>query len=439
MPPPSMRNAWKVIAILWLVTLFSQLDRQLPALLVAPIKTEFQIGDTQFSLLQGYAFALAYTLMGLPFGRLVDRVNRRNLIMGGILLWSTMTILAGFATSYNELVITRIGVGVGEAVLAPAAYSIIADCVAPSNRGRALAVYYVSLGVGSGASLLFGGLILGYLPPEGMEVAGLGLLEPWQLVFIIAGLPGPLLALLMMRIQEPLRREIGRIAYATVRDFIAHLRRHRVTFICLMSYPALLAMIGYGVLAWATALFGRRFGIPAPEAGVTLGLIMAGCGLTGTLIGGTLSDYWHRQGRLNARFRVALVAWVIILPAATLWPVLPIAVASYVAIGIVFVGFGMGQSAAPVSIQEIVPNSMRGQAIALYLMIAGLLGIGLGPTSIALVTEHVLRDESQIGYALVLVSVPAALLAIAACLIGQKPYARSVEEMRRSNDAGFPA
>ena len=133
--PPAAR-AWSVIARLWLVTLFSQLDRQLPALLVQPLKAEFALTDTQFSLLQGYGFAIAYTLMGLPFGRLVDRTNRRNLILIGILVWSAMTVLAGFATSYAQLMLARIGVGVGEAVLAPAAYSIIADYIAPARRGR---------------------------------------------------------------------------------------------------------------------------------------------------------------------------------------------------------------------------------------------------------------------------------------------------------------
>ncbi|WP_242153528.1 MFS transporter [Sphingomonas sp. BAUL-RG-20F-R05-02] len=190
-PYPAMSRAWSTLAILWVVTLFSQLDRQLPALLVKPLKEAFTLSDTQYSLLQGYGFALAYTIIGLPLGRLVDKAHRRNLIVVGILVWSLMTILAAFARSYGMLMATRAGVGIGEAVLAPAAYSIIADYTPARRRGRALAAYYVSLAIGSGASLLIGGLMLSRLQTP-VALAGLGTLKPWQLVFFCApALPEP--------------------------------------------------------------------------------------------------------------------------------------------------------------------------------------------------------------------------------------------------------
>src|ERR1700749_1649070 len=149
---PNVAYAWYVVALLFAATLVSQLDRQFPALLVRPLKHEFALSDTAFSLLQGYGFAIFYTLAGLPLGRLVDRGNRRNLICVGLLFWSTATGLFAFAHSYTQLLLARVGVGIGEAVLAPAAYSMIADYIEPSRRGRALAVYYVSIAIGSGAS-----------------------------------------------------------------------------------------------------------------------------------------------------------------------------------------------------------------------------------------------------------------------------------------------
>ncbi|MDB5423994.1 MAG: uncharacterized protein JWQ29_1410, partial [Phenylobacterium sp.] len=155
-PYPPSGYAWYVIGVLFAATLMSQLDRQLPALLVRPIRAQFGISDTGFSLLQGYAFALVYTFAGLPFGWLVDRTVRRNLIIGGLVTWSVMTVLSAFAQTYPQLLLARMGVGMGEAVLAPAAYSMIADYVAPERRGRALSVYYVSLAIGSGASLVLG-------------------------------------------------------------------------------------------------------------------------------------------------------------------------------------------------------------------------------------------------------------------------------------------
>ncbi|MDB4281979.1 MFS transporter, partial [Paraglaciecola sp.] len=133
-------------ASFFLVTVLSQMDRQLPTLLVGPIRAEFGISDTAFSILQGYAFAIVYTLAGIPLGRLVDRSHRRNMILIGLLFWSLMTICSGFAQTYWQLFAARMGIGVGEAVLAPAAYSMIADYVRPHRRGRALALYYMSIG-----------------------------------------------------------------------------------------------------------------------------------------------------------------------------------------------------------------------------------------------------------------------------------------------------
>ena len=187
---PNVTYAWYVVAVLFAATLLSQLDRQLPALLVRPLKQEFGISDTAFSLLQGYGFAIFYTLAGLPLGRLVDKGSRRNLIIAGLLFWSIATALFAFAQSYTHLMLARVGVGIGEAVLAPAAYSLIADFIEPGRRGRALAAYYVSLAIGSGASLLLGGWLLKVIPHAGVQIAGLGVLSSWRAAFLFAAVPG---------------------------------------------------------------------------------------------------------------------------------------------------------------------------------------------------------------------------------------------------------
>ncbi len=432
-PFPPMREAAVVIAILWLITLFSQLDRQLPALLAQPLKSAFEISDTQFSFLQGYAFALTYTILGVPLGRLVDRANRRNLIVIGLLFWSLMTILAGLASSYSQLLVARMGVGVGEAVLAPAAYSIIADYVAPDRRGRALAFYYVSLAIGSGASLFLGGLILSLIPTEGIVLNGAAF-HPWQLAFIAAGLPGLPLALLLLAVREPDRREQRGLAKVSIGDFVAHLTAHRATFARLLTYPAVLAIIGYGVLAWAPAFFQRVFAIPPGRSGLILGALVAGSGLAGTLLSGFLSDRWRARGLPAARFRVTLVAWSVIIPAAALWPLMPSPALSFGLLAVAVAGFALGQAAAPASIQDVVPNAMRGQAIALYLLIGGLLGIGFGPTSVALVTDYIFGAEAMLPYALVSVSVPASLIGLYLSWSGQAPYVRTLAAVQAGAD-----
>ena len=425
-PYPTPAYAWYVIGVLFAVTLFSQLDRQLPALLIKPLRADFGISDTQFSLLQGYAFALFYTLAGLPFGRLVDRRSRRNLIVIGVLAWSVMTVLSAFATSFTELLLCRIGVGIGEACLAPAAYSMIADCVPPARRGRAMGVYYVSLSIGSGASLLLGSLLFRTTPAGGLEIPGLGLLAQWQLIFLAAGLPGGLLALLMFTVREPARQELqrGGTEADSVADVVRYLRLHAAVFVRVLSIPALVAVIGYGALAWAPALFDRRFGLPPAQSGVVLGLIVAGSGLAGTLVSAFLSDRWVAQQRPAARLRVALASFVLIMPGAIAWPLMPHPLACYALLACTVAGAAMAQAAIPAMVQELVPNRMRGQTTAVYLLLAGLLGIGLGPTAVALLTDHVFHDDQALPWSIVWVGGPVALLGLVMTLSGLAPYAR---------------
>lgn len=430
-PYPSLAYAAWVIGVLFLVTLFSQLDRQLPALLVRPIRAHFDISDTSFSLLQGYAFSICYTLMGLPLGRLVDRAMRRNLIFWGLLFWSAMTAVSGLADSYAVLFVARMGVGVGEAVLAPAAYSLIADYVAPERRGRALAFYYTSLAVGSGASMLLGGWLLGAIPEEGMALPLLGMLPAWRICFLAAAAPGILLGLLLFTVREPVRREQSAKVQCTVGEFIAFLKLHRPTFARLLTYPALLAVIGYGMLSWAPALFDRRFGMPTSRAGIILGAIIAVAGLSGTLLSGYLSDRWRQQQVKAARFRVALLGTVVCAPMAVLWPLAGDATMAFVMLGCSVFGLSISQAAAPACIQEVCPNNMRGQAISLYLLVAGLLGIGLGPTLVALVSDWVFRDDTKLHWALSATVLPTALGAIWLCWSGLRPFETTRALVRR--------
>jgi MFS family permease len=435
---PNTAYAWYVVAVLFAATLLSQLDRQLPALLVRPLKQEFGISDTAFSLLQGYGFAIFYTLAGLPLGRFVDRGNRRNLIILGLLFWSAATGLFAFAQNYTHLLLARVGVGIGEAVLAPAAYSLIADYIEPRRRGRALAAYYVSLAIGSGASLLLGGWLLGVIPRHGLHIAGLGELSSWRAAFLIAALPGaPLALVLLFSLREPARREgtnaPTKSTTPSVRDFVRYLGRHGATFARVLTYPALLAIIGYGALAWAPALFDRRFAIPPAKSGIVIGTVVAAAGGIGTLLSGFLSDYWSSRPVSAARLRVAFVG-VLLLPApAVLWPLVGTPGLAYVLLFLTIFSLSIAQSAAPALIQSVVPNRMRGQAIASYLLLAGLMGIGLGPTLVALLTDFVFKDNSALRYSLAVSAAPTALFALWLIGSGLKHYEATFAALLRSN------
>ena len=441
---PNAAYAWYVVAVLFAATLLSQLDRQLPALLVRPLKQEFGISDTAFSLLQGYGFAIFYTLAGLPLGRFVDRGNRRNLIIVGLLFWSLATGLFAFAQNYTHLLLARVGVGIGEAVLAPAAYSLIADYIEPNRRGRALSAYYVSLAIGSGASLLLGGWLLKVIPHQGLEIAGLGVFSSWRAAFLFAAVPGAPLALLMaLSLREPARLEVSNApasgALPSARDFVRYLRQHSATFWRVLTYPTLLSIIGYGALAWAPAQFDRHFAIPPARSGIVIGIVVAAAGAIGTLLSGFLSDYFSNRSVSAARLRVAFVG-VLLLPApAVLWPLVGTPALAYALLFLTVFSLSIAQSAAPALIQSVVPNRMRGQAIASYLLLAGLLGIGLGPTLVALLTDFVFKDNSALRYSLAISAAPAALFALWLIGSGLKHYEATFAALQRSNAVKEPA
>jgi MFS family permease len=435
---PNAGYAGYVVAILFAATLLSQLDRQLPALLVRPLKQEFGISDTAFSLLQGYGFAIFYTIAGLPLGRFVDRGNRRNLIIVGLLFWSLATGLFAFAQNFTYLLLARVGVGIGEAVLAPAAYSLIADYIEPSRRGRALAAYYVSLAIGSGASLLLGGWLLKAIPHQGLEIAGFGVFSNWRAAFLFAAVPGAPLALVMaLSVCEPARREVSNAPTTgtppSVREFVRYLRQHSATFLRVLTYPTLLSIIGYGALAWAPAQFDRRFAIPPARSGIVIGIVVAAAGAIGTLLSGFLSDYFSNRSVNGARLRVAFIG-VLLLPApAVLWPLVGTPALAYALLFLTVFSLSIAQSAAPALIQSVVPNRMRGQAIASYLLLAGLMGIGLGPTLVALLTDFVFKDNSALRYSLAISAAPAALFALWLIGSGLKHYQATFAALQRSN------
>lgn len=421
---PGATYAWYVVFVLLLAGITSYLDRYLLALLIGPVRAYLKINDTQVSLLQGLAFALFYVAAGLPFGRLVDRTNRRNVILIGVLVWSVFTVGCGLAETFAQMFVARLGVGIGEACLGPAAFSLIADYFRRERRGRAMSVYNLSNYLGGGASLLIGGFILkGLTATATLPLPILGAVSAWKAAFFVAAVPGFVVAFLLLTVKETSRKEVAAPTESggAVR-LGAYLRRHATVYSALYTVFTLNAFVGLTFASWGPTFFARRFGLSPAEVGLLTGPIGILFGTAGSLSSGVLGDWL--VGRGSTRFRIPLISWPIMLAGVIclcLAANLPLALAGE---AIVLFGSGLGLVAGPPTFQDVTPNQLRGQVQALYFMLSGVLGLGVAPTAIALVTDFVFGSDDAIRYSLLVVLVPVALLAFAVCVLSQSRYAR---------------
>ncbi|MBI3867452.1 MAG: MFS transporter [Verrucomicrobia bacterium] len=452
--PPSAKEAeyprpgwaWYVVALLTLAYVFSFIDRQILNLLVGPIQRDLGIGEKEMSLLMGASFAVFYTLFGIPLGRLADTGSRRWLVVSGTALWSLMTAACGLTLRFWQLALARMGVGVGEASLSPAAYSLIADCFPPERRSTALGVYGMGIYIGQGMALILGGLVIQFTSAQETFVLPLtGAVRSWQVVFFAVGLPGLLVALLLLTIREPVRRGArvrsvdGGAAPAgrtSLREAWMYLTGNRGTFLCLFFGMGFAALNGYGSAAWIPTFFIRRHGWTAGDTGVIFGLIVGICGTAGIVTAGRVADWLRQRGRRDANLRLALWATVAWLPFGALFPLVPsgrwAAALLAPALFLMSMPFGL----APAAIQQLMPNPMRGQASALYLFVINLMGLGFGPTVVAFLTEDVFHDRNALHLSLTVLIVVGSLCSGLLLRRGLKHYGRTLDYLSAWSKAG---
>lgn len=429
---PSSARAWVTVAILMVAYVLSFVDRQILNLLVEPIRRDLLISDTQMSLLMGLSFALFYTVCGIPLGRVADTRSRRGLIAVGILFWSAATAACGMAKMYWQFLLCRIGVGVGEAALSPAAYSLIADSFPAERRATAISVYSMGVYLGSGLAFLVGGLVIQFASAQGDVVLPvLGEVRPWQLIFLILGVAGVLFTLLMLAVKEPARRGAGAGVAVPLSEVGRYIRANRRTVLLHNFGFAGLAFAGYGSAAWVPSFYIRTYGWDAGQVGIVYGSIVAVFGCLGIVFGGRLADWMAKRGRSDANMRVGLYSALGALPMVTLFPLMDTAFWASMLMAPTVFCLSMPFGVAPAAIQEIMPNSMRGQASAIYLFVITLIGLGIGPTAVALVTDFVFADDAALRYSLLIVTTLAVLMSIILLAKSLKPYRESVTRLEQ--------
>jgi len=444
-PYPPRAYAWYVVGVLTFVYIFSFIDRQILTLLVRPIRRDLGISDFQMSLLMGFSFALFYTIFGLPLGRLADSRSRRTMIAAGFAIWSVLTACCGLARNFFQMLLLRMGVGVGEAALSPAAYSIITDYFPSKLRATAISVYSMGIYIGSGTALIVGGLVAGAASvQETWNLPLVGATRPWQVVFFIVGLPGVLLALLMYTVREPVRRGIKtmttpdgktRVAQVPMSEVAAYLKQNWRTFVCHNVGFGLLSFSSYGSNAWIPTFFVRTHGWSEAQAGQVYGWIVAIASTIGIVAGGRLADWLAERGHRDATMRVGAFVAIAWLPFGLLYPLVPNGywAAALLAPAAFLASAPFGVSAA--AIQQMMPNSMRGQASAIYLFVINLIGLGIGPSAVAAATDFVFEDDQAVRYSLVSVAAFAHVGAAALLWAGLKPFIASLERLKVWNAA----
>lgn len=419
--------SWFIVFLLMGAYVLSFLDRQILSLMVKPIRADLGISDTQMSLLMGIAFSLFYSICGLPLARWADMRNRRGLIVAGVALWSLATAACGLASRYATLFLARMGVGVGEATLSPASFSLIADYFPPQRRATAISVYSAGICVGSGLALLIGGTLIHFTTNTTLPF--IGEVRPWQMVFFILGAVGLIYCPLLLLVREPVREQA--VASATPGKSVLRmaLAANKRTLLLHHLGFAIFVLASYGCAAWIPAFFVRVHGWTPMHVGVVYGLIVTVFGTAGMISGGWAADTLFKRGRVDATLRVGVFAALAAIPFAvgTVLIANPNVAAVSLAFGTFF--FCVSTGVGPAAIQEIMPPTARAQASAVFLLVVNLLGQGLGPTTVALLTDYVFGRDDAVGYSLLIVNVVGLLLAAALLALGCAPFRESYRRL----------
>ncbi|MEL7188184.1 MAG: MFS transporter [Pseudomonadota bacterium] len=422
---------WFVVAVLSLAGIVAYIDRQIITLLVEPIKADLGASDVQMGLLMGISFALFYAVLAIPLAWIADRHNRKMVILVGLVCWSAATFASGLAGVFMALFIARMFIGVGEATLSPAGFSIISDYFSKEKLPGPISVFTGCGFVGSGIALILGGYLYTTLSEMGPTTLPFGTFEPWQLTFMcVAMLSVPLFFLLLL-MREPTRKDSGQALShdeaTPAFEVVQFIKRNAGVFLPLFIGFSCFAGAQYGLGAWAPSYFIRVHGWTQLDVGNMFGPVVMVAGPLGVISGGFAAERLLARGVEDATVRLPLIAILIALPFAIAFPLVSSPILALVLLGVVIVlgtiPFGAGVSTFPL----VTPNRMRAQVMAVYLLIANLLSYSAGPLLIGWLTDRVFGDPKAINLSLALA--PPLAMAVGAffIILAIRPYRAMVK------------
>ena len=394
---PEKKHSYSAVAILTLAQVFAFIDRQIPSMLVEPIKQDFNLTDSQIALLGGAAFSIFYAIMALPIGYAVDRYKRTKVLGTGIFLWSLMTALAGLANSFGKLFGARIGVAVGEAVMAPISVSLVSDSFPENKQGKPMGIITAGVYIGIGITLLGGGFLIDYLTSiGGITLPLIGYLKPWQATFMIVGIPGLVLAIAAFYLKEPRRIEeqVDSNHLVDRKNVFLHLKEHRKTLIPMFGGLIFMALIFYSFSFWAPTMMIRTFDISLTEVGFILGMITIISSITGTIIAGSAVDYLRNRNYSDAPVRAAMIAVILALPPIILLSFVQTELGAWICIAMYLLFISSFAPLGLLAISGVSTGNVKGQTAAIHAFLMMAFGLSLGPQLTAFFTDFVFVDPN---------------------------------------------
>ena len=408
-------SAWFTVVMLCIAQVVSTIDRGMLALVVDPVRRDLGITDLQIAVLQGFAFSFLYVIAGIAMGLIADVVNRKRLLMAGIVVWSAATLASGLAETFGHLFAARLFIGIGEAVLAPCAVTMIADLFPVSRRGKPMALYVFGSMIAFGVGSVVTGLVLEAAPRGVFD--GIGFLEgraPWRIAFILAGGFGLVLAAAFVPVKEPVRAEAKVIKggsdslRASIRAMLGNLRIYLPFFLALALFGVGISVVFY----WGPVLMARVFHYPVDEVSKMLGLGHIAWAVAGAAAAGFLTDFVAR--RKGPAGLIGIAAFISLLGIPTSLAVLAGngTVAVVLLSGVTFASAMFGSAMLSV-VAEIAPQRTRGLATALYAFFMTLIGASSGPLLVAYVTERIFGSDEAVGQSIAIVGT----IAFGACAL----------------------
>ncbi|MBB6193759.1 MFS family permease [Sphingobium wenxiniae] len=419
-----------IVGILLLMYVFAYMDRTILSLMVDPIKHSLRISDIQFSLVHGVAFGLFYALLGLPMGWIVDRFSKRWVLFWGIFSWSAATVSCGLARSFPALVLSRFGVGAGEATLVPVAYTTIARALPKHRTAMGIAIFSMGSVTGAALAIGIGGYLIAWLTRiGGVSLPLVGHLEPWQGVFLVVGAPGILVALLAFTLPDAPRDQSHRSAVAS-EAFLPFVIKNRAYLFFSVGGLSLTTVIANGMNAWMPALLMRRYGLPVSEVGLVMSIVILN-GIFGFAASGYLADRLFKAGHKDGHLLPVLICtpFIILLSIVGFYFSTDVRL-TLICAALLLPLLSIGNAIAA-HVQLSTPPALRGRLAALTVAAQHFTGLTLGPLLVAAVTDHVFRNPIDVGRSMAVVATGVGLLSGVFYLAARKYARAAIQRMER--------